>query len=153
MESKTLDQWMADLAERLDQGLAENRRHIDGIAERLEAGQQRLETRQERLESRQERLESRQERLEDGLVETRRHFDVVAERLESNQQLLAEGLTALDNKLDRVEREIRRDMGEGFSEVKSMIRLSYSELDRRLHSLENTVFELRNRVEKLEAAA
>jgi hypothetical protein len=44
-------------------------------------------------------------------------------------------------------------MAEGFAEVKSMIRISYSEHDRRLHGLEDSVGELRTRVEKLEDAA
>ncbi len=93
------------------------------------------------------------EQMMEQFAETRRHFDVAAERFESNQRLLAEGLSGLDAKLDRVERELRREVVDGFSEARSMIRLSYSELDRRLHGLEGALVELRARVERLEAAA
>jgi exonuclease VII small subunit len=77
----------------------------------------------------------------------KRHFNVVAERLESRIQLLAEGLARLDEKVDQFENRVN----EQFEETRAMIRLSYSELDRRIRTLESGHANLEARVERLEA--
>lgn len=81
--------------------------------------------------------------------ETRRHFDVVAEGLRRDVQLALEGVTANGERLDR----FAADMKLEFAEVRSMIRFSHSELDRRLHALEVVVVELQSRVERLESGS
>lgn len=80
------------------------------------------------------RAEAAEFRVEvrDGFAEMRRHFDVVAEDLRGTIQLLAEGLSALNQRMDRF--EIR--MAEQFAELRDMIRLSYTDLDRRVRVLE-----------------
>lgn len=79
--------------------------------------------------------------------EIKRHFNVVAERLESRIQILPEGLARLDEKVDQFEGRVN----EQFEETRSMIRLSYSELDRRIRTLEAGQAALESRVERLEA--
>ncbi len=87
--------------------------------------------------------------LEGHFAETRRHFDVVVERLENRFQgmneaidQMADRLLRLETRVDRleerftrVEETIVRESGE----TRAMIRLSYTELDRRLRSLEERV--------------
>lgn len=65
--------------------------------------------------------------------ETRRQFEIVAERIDSSVQTVAEGVSAHRELIDRMHREMTGE----FEETRSMIRLSYTELDRRLRSLEN----------------
>jgi len=85
--------------------------------------------------------------VEQLATETRRHFDVVADGLRKDVQLVAEGVSSLNDQVVR----LRGDITGEFSEVKSMIRLSYTELDRRLRTLEDTVLHLGERVNRLEA--
>lgn len=87
---------------------------------------------------------------------TRDHFDVVAEGLEHKIQLVAEGVSANTQRIERVHVQVE-DLQSGlhreFEEVRSMIRLSYTELDRRLRSLEETVVDLRERMERIESGS
>ena len=86
-------------------------------------------------------------------AETRRHFEAVAERLESKFQLVAEGVAACNDRIDRVDMKIDRlddTMKAEFADVRSMIKFSHHDLDRRLRSLEDTVSDLQSRVERLE---
>ncbi len=85
------------------------------------------------------------------VTEIKRHFNVVAERLEGRIQQLAEGLAGLDEKINREIGTLRAGMHEEFEETRAMIRLSYSELDRRLRVLETGYASLESRVERLEA--
>ncbi len=106
--------------------------------------------------------------------ELHRHFDVVAENLQGQIQQVAEGVVLGNERLDRVEVrlegiegrldrvEVRLDGIDGrldhletavhadFSEVKSMVKLSFAELDRRLTTLETIVHDLTGRLERLE---
>jgi hypothetical protein len=86
--------------------------------------------------------------VDDSATETRRHFGVAEEGLRRDIQRVAEQVIAVDQKLERFRGEVTQE----FIEVKSMIRLSYSELDRRLRTLEDVVLTLQARVERLEAA-
>lgn len=95
--------------------------------------------------------------------EIKRHFNVVAESLRSDIRTLAEGLGGTTDRLDRVDTRLdsvdtrldrvdtrldrvdtrlagfeTRTMAE-FSETRSMIRLSFGDLDRRIRSLEPDV--------------
>jgi hypothetical protein len=62
--------------------------------------------------------------------EIKRHFGVVAEGLERKIQLVAEGITNVDEKLERFRQEVKEE----FKKVKSMIKFSYAELDRRVRT-------------------
>ncbi len=80
------------------------------------------------------------------LSETRRHFDVVGESLRGEVQQVAEAAAELQNEV----RAVRAEMTSEFQELKSMIKFSYAELDRRVATLEETVQALQSRVGRLE---
>jgi predicted RNase H-like nuclease (RuvC/YqgF family) len=79
--------------------------------------------------------------------ETRRHFEVVAESLRDQMRTVAEGVMNLDGKLEGFRREVEAE----FTELKSMVRLSYAELERRIHALEQGYRSLEERVARVEA--
>jgi hypothetical protein len=81
------------------------------------------------------------------LTEVKKHIDVVAESLESKIQLVAEGVFNVNEKLDRLKHEMHRES----EETRALIKLSYTELDRRLTTLEGTVDSLIRRVGTIEA--
>jgi len=62
----------------------------------------------------------------------KRHFDVVGESLRSDIRLVAEGVAGLDEKFTQEFVKVREDIGE----VKSLLRVSYGDLDRRVQALE-----------------
>ncbi len=80
------------------------------------------------------------------LSETRRHFDVVGESLRGEVQQVAEAAAELQNEV----RAVRAEMTSEFQDLKSMIKFSYAELDRRVATLEETVQALQSRVGRLE---
>jgi len=89
----------------------------------------------------------------DEMDEIRRHFDVVAESVVDKIQQVAEGHQVLvagqERVLARLDRlETRIDRFE--MELKGMVNLSFSELDRRVRTLEASVAALAGRVERLE---
>jgi hypothetical protein len=71
--------------------------------------------------------------------EIKRYFGIVAEDLRADTRATAEGLALLTDKVggletrfEALQHEVRRE----FAETQAMIRLSYSELDRRLRDVE-----------------
>ncbi len=64
--------------------------------------------------------------------EIKRHFGVVAEDLRSDSRALAEGQAEIRREMDA----FRADVTQEFEETRSLIRLSYGELDRRVKGLE-----------------
>lgn len=60
---------------------------------------------------------------------------------------MAEGIANVDEKLERFRQEVKEE----FKEAKSMIKLSYAELDRRVQTLEESVLSLQTRMNRLEA--
>lgn len=89
----------------------------------------------------------------DEMDEIRRHFDLVAGSLAGKIQQVAEGHQVLIagqerviGRLDRLETRIDR-----FElELKGMVNLSFSELDRRVRTLEASLAALAGRVDRLE---
>jgi uncharacterized protein involved in exopolysaccharide biosynthesis len=98
-----------------------------------------VDTRFERVVTKEE-LRTQQE-------ETRRHFEVVGESLRDQVRTVAEGVVNLDGKLEGLRGEVERE----FTEVKSMIRFSYAELERRIHALEQGYRSLEDRIARVEA--
>lgn len=80
------------------------------------------------------------------MEELKRHFGVIAESLRSDIQQTAEGH-------DIIRRELQTQ-GEGlieeFKETKSLVRLSYAQLDHKVDTLESNVSALKSRVDRLE---
>ncbi len=77
-------------------------------------------------------MERRQDALDARIEDTRRHLGVLIENLDSKIQTVAEGVITVDRKIDRVQAELKTEIGE----VKTLLRLSYSDLDRRVRRLE-----------------
>jgi uncharacterized protein YceH (UPF0502 family) len=78
--------------------------------------------------------------------EIKRHFGVVVEDLRSDNRALAEGQADIGREIGA----FRTDVTEEFEETRSLPRLSYGELDRRVKSLETEVADLRARLERVE---
>ena len=53
--------------------------------------------------------------------EEERGFTVVLERIEWQYKVLSEKVTSLDQKIDRELHEVRRDMDDGFSDIRKGI--------------------------------
>jgi hypothetical protein len=81
------------------------------------------------------------------VTEIKRHFGVVAEGLRSEIRQVAEGVSAVDARLSVFQGDVARE----FEETRAMIRLSYTELDRRIRTIEAAHASLESRVERLEA--
>jgi ubiquinone biosynthesis protein UbiJ len=97
--------------------------------------------RQENVETRRHFDEAVAELRQEN-VETRRHFDVTTEDFRHQVQQVAEGVDIVNERVDR----LSRDMKNEFAESRAMVQISYSELTRRLSSLED-------RVERLESSS
>ena len=92
----------------------------------------------------------------DQVDEIKRHFDVVTDGVRGEVQAVAEGVTSVAERIGSLETSVgalRQEVRQEFSETQAMVRLSYSELDRRLRDLETDVGHLKGRLERLEARA
>ena len=76
------------------------------------------------------------EGLRSDMQDVKRHFDVVGEGLRSDIRLVAEGVAGLDERFTLEFEKVREEIGEQIGEVKSMLRVSYGDLDRRVQALE-----------------
>ena len=95
--------------------------------------------------------------IAEGHTMLAQRFDRVDARLDSIDGRLTQvelGLATLQEEVQVVKEEARTfkaDVAREFGEVKAMIKLSYTELDGRLRSLEHEVGDLRTRLERLES--
>jgi len=94
-----------------------------------------------------EEVDRRFEGIDERISDTRRHFDVVAEAMRGQIQLVAERVSNVEQGLQRFKEEVSAE----FAEVKSMIRFSYAELDRRIQVLERGFVSLEERLGRLES--
>ena len=78
--------------------------------------------------------------------EIKRHFGVVADDLRGDIRALAEGQSEIRREMDVFRAEVSRE----FEETRSLVRLSYGELDRRVTGLETEVTDPRTRLERVE---
>ena len=76
------------------------------------------------------------ESLRSEIQDVKRHSDVVAESLHGEIRLVAEGVAGLDEKFTREFVTVREETREQIGEVKSLLRASYGDLDRRVQALE-----------------
>jgi hypothetical protein len=81
------------------------------------------------------------------MEEIKRHFGVVAESLRSDIRQIAEGHAVIQHELQSQREEVR----DGFKETKALMKLSFSQLDQRIDTLESDVFSLKSRVDSLES--
>lgn len=91
----------------------------------------------------EKRQDDKFKRLEERVVN---QFHIISEGLKDEIRLVAEGHAGIKEKLDRIEKENERQ----HMETRSLIKLSFTELDRRISDLESQVRDLqewRKRVE------
>lgn len=81
------------------------------------------------------------------MEEIKRHFGVIAESLRGDIQQIAEGHDIIRRELQTQ----REDLKEEFKEAKSLIRLSYAQLDQRINAVESDVSALKSRVDRVES--
>jgi hypothetical protein len=98
------------------------KRHSDASAEALRA----------EIQDVKRHSDASAEALRAEIQDVKRHSDVIAEALRGDIRTVAEGFVATNERLDQLEVRI----SEGFEEMKSTIRLSYVDLDRRVAVLE-----------------
>jgi hypothetical protein len=95
----------------MDRDTAEDiKRHFDVVAEGLRS-----------------EIRDGDEGLRSEIRDVKRHSDVVAESLRSEIRLVAEGVAGLDEKFTQEFVKVREEIGE----VKSLVLVSYRDLDRR----------------------
>lgn len=80
--------------------------------------------------------------------ETQRYIGVLSEDFQHKLDVVVEGHQVLSKKIDDLKEESRKE----HEETRSMLKLSYRELDKRDHTLESAHSTLKTRVEKLETA-
>ena len=102
------------------------KRHFDVVAEGLRSDMQGMG---EALRSEIRAVDEKGDRRFDDL---KRHFDVVGESLRSDIRLVAEGIVGLDEKFTQEFVTVREEIREQIGEVKSLLRVSYDDLDRRV---------------------
>ncbi|MCL4819201.1 MAG: hypothetical protein KJ067_08670 [Vicinamibacteria bacterium] len=85
----------------------------------------------------------------EAIDEIKRHFGVVGEGIRADVRTVADGVSLANERIDALQREVARE----FAETRSMIKLSYSEVDRRLTGLENDMASPKARIERLESRA
>ena len=81
------------------------------------------------------------------IEEIKRHFGVVAESLRSDIRQIAEGHAVIRHELESQRGEVRNE----FKETRALMKLSFSQLDQRIDTLESDVFSLKSRVDSRES--
>jgi predicted RNase H-like nuclease (RuvC/YqgF family) len=87
-------------------------------------------------------------------AETRRHMGVLVEAARDDIRQVAEGLVGVEGRLGNVEHRLDRfeqKVETEFTETRAMIRVSYTQLDERIQSLEHNYATLNDRVARLES--
>ena len=82
------------------------------------------------------------------MEEIKRHFGVVAESLRSDIRQIAEGHVTIRHELQEHRREVRDE----FKEIRALMRLSFSQLDQPIRTLESDVTTLKTRMDRLETS-
>ena len=83
----------------------------------------------------------------DQVEEIKRHFGVIAEALRSDVRQVAEGHAVIRREI----LDFRNELKDEFAEMRALMRLSFSQLDQRLKTLETDLTLLKSRVERLES--
>ncbi len=123
---------LEDLKKLIEESAAENRRQFKGIDAQFKG------------------IDAQFKDIDAQFKDMRRHFDIVAEESKHRDQLLAEGIGAANDRIDQL--PTRSEVNEQFDEVRATIRLSHTQLERRIRTLEDDVANLQSRVERIENA-
>jgi hypothetical protein len=81
------------------------------------------------------------------MEEIKRHFGVVAESLRSDIRQIAKGHAVIRHELQ----SHREEMRDEFNETNALMRVSFSQLDQRIHSLDSDVSSIKSRIDHLES--
>ncbi|THJ10802.1 MAG: hypothetical protein CAF43_008080 [Nitrospira sp. CG24C] len=82
------------------------------------------------------------------MKEIKRHFGVVAESLRSDIRQIAEVHDVIRHELQNQREELRDE----FKETKALMRVSFSQLDQRIHTIESDVSALKSRADRVESS-
>lgn len=82
------------------------------------------------------------------MEEIKRHFGVVAESLRNEIRQIAECHATIRNEIQ----EHRRELRDEFKEMRALMRLSFSQLDQRITTLETDISTLKARMDRLETS-
>jgi len=85
--------------------------------------------------------------MEEFSNKTQRYIGVLSEDFQHKLDVVVEGHQVLNKKIDDLRDDVRSDI----NEVKEMLKLTYRELDKKDHAIEEEVSKLNTRVERLEA--
>lgn len=110
-------------------------RRFDAMDQRFVAIDQRFEAMDRRFEAvdrRFDAMEGHQDATDARVEDSRRHLGILIEDLDRKIQTVAEGVINVDQKIDRVRDELSGEI----REVKTLLQVSYVDLDRRVRRLE-----------------
>ncbi len=82
------------------------------------------------------------------MEEIKRHFGVIAESLRSDIRQIAEGHAPIRHELQAHREEIRDE----FKEMRALMRISFSQLDQRIRTLESDITALKSRMDRFETS-
>ena len=85
---------------------------------------------------------------QEEMEEIKRHFGVVGESLRSDIRQIAEGHAVIRHELQSQREELRGE----FNETRALMRLSFSQLDQRILTIESDVTSLKSRMDHLESS-
>ena len=126
----------AELVAYLDERFGSLDERFGSLDERFAYLDQRFATVLETMDLRFDAMERRQDTTDARLEDSRRHLGILIENLDGKIQLVAEGVINVDQKIDRVRDELKIELKTEIGEVKALLRVSYSDLDRRVRRLE-----------------
>ncbi len=145
-----IENGLKDLAGRIDESRTEARQRfeqlegkihqlddkihtLDGKVHTLDDRVQKLDDRVHTLDDRVQKLDDRVHTLDDRVQKLDDKIHIQLEFLRGDIRLVAEGVANVDEKLDRHIGETARE----FEEVRSLTRLSYVQLEKRVSVLES----------------
>jgi uncharacterized phage infection (PIP) family protein YhgE len=102
---------------------------------------------QENLKFKEEIAKQNLKFREEFSNDAQRYIGVLSEDFQHKLDVVVEGHQVLNKKIDDLRDEVRSDI----KEVKEMLKLTYRELDKKDHAIEEEVSKLNTRVVRLEA--
>ena len=138
LERKDLEEIFTGFEKRQDEKLGALEGRMD---EKFQVLEGRMDGKLQALEG---RMDSKMKGLEERVVN---QFHIISEGLMDHIKLLSEGHVGIVERLDRMEKENERQ----HMETRALVKLSFSELDRRLTDLESQVKDLQDWRKQVEA--
>jgi len=149
LERKDLEEIFTGFEKRQDEKLHALEGRMDGKFQSLEGRMdEKLYALEGRMDGKLQALEGRMDLKMNGLEErVVNQFHIISEGLMDHIKLLSEGHAGIVARLDRMEKENEHQ----HMETRALVKLSFSELDRRLTDLESQVKDLQDWRKQVEA--